>query len=54
MALDFDARLKRLEEPPGAKEQLIHSILVSKATDYIIDKAILSEEEPVRILEEHR
>lgn len=52
MALDFDARLKRLEATPGAKEQLVHSIRVSKATDYIIDKAILSEEEPVRVLQE--
>jgi len=54
MALDFDARRKRLEETPGAKEQLIHSIRVSKATDYIIDKAILSEEAPVRVLDEQR
>ncbi|WP_303720161.1 trigger factor [Malonomonas rubra] len=54
MALNFDARLKRLEKTPGAKEQLIHSIRLTKATDYIIDKATLSEEEPVRVLEERR
>ena len=54
MALNFDARRKRLEETPGAKEQLIHSIRLTKATDYIIDKATLSEGEPVRVLEERR
>lgn len=54
MTLDFDARRKRLEETPGAKEQLVHSIRVSKATDYIIDKAILNKEEPVRIMDEQR
>ncbi|WP_321365378.1 trigger factor [uncultured Desulfuromusa sp.] len=54
MALDFDARLKRLEETPGAKEQLVHTIRLEKATDYIIDKAVLNAEEPVRVLEERR
>lgn len=54
MALDFESRLKRLEETPGAKEQLVHTIRLGKATDYIIDKAILSKEEPVRILDEQR
>ena len=54
MALDFDTRLTRLEETPGAKEQLVHTIRLAKATDYIIDKAVLSEEEPVRVLEEQR
>lgn len=52
MALDFETRLKRMEETPGAKEQLIHSIRLKKATDYIVDKAILTEGEPVRILDE--
>lgn len=54
IALDFDARRKQLDETPGAKEQLVHSIRVAKAADYIIDKAILTQEEPVRILEEQR
>jgi len=52
MALNFDARRKRLEETPGAKEQLVHSLRLGKATDYIIGKAILSEDEPVRVLDE--
>lgn len=49
MALDFEARRKRLDETPGAKEQLIHSIRLGKATDYIIDKAILNKKDPIRI-----
>jgi FKBP-type peptidyl-prolyl cis-trans isomerase (trigger factor) len=52
MALDFESRRKRLDETPGAKEQLVHSIRLKKATDYIVDKAILSEREPVCILDE--
>ena len=54
MALDFDARRKRLEETPGAKEQLVHLIRLGKAADFIVDKAILSEEQPVRVLAEQR
>lgn len=52
VALDFESRRKRLEETPGAKEQLVHSIRLRKAIDYIIDKAILIKKEPVRVLNE--
>lgn len=51
MALDFESRRKRLDETPGAKEQLIHSIRLRKATDHIVEKATLSTMEPVRILD---
>ena len=51
MALDFESRRRRLEETPGAKEQLVHSIRIRKAVDYIMGKAIIKEEKPVRILD---
>lgn len=50
MGLSYEQRRKRIEETPGALEQLEHAIRLEKATDYIVSKAIVSEGEPQRVL----
>ncbi len=48
----YEDRRKRLDETPGALEQLEHAIRLEKAMDYVLAKAELSEGEPVRILDQ--
>jgi len=52
VGVSYEARRKRVDETPGAMEQLQHAIRLEKATDYILSKAVLTEEEPVRILDQ--
>lgn len=48
---DYETRRKRLEEMPGALDQLIHSVRLEKATDYLVSKAILQQKQPAKILD---
>lgn len=52
IATDYETRRKRIDEIPGALDQLIHSIRLEKVADYIIAKAILHERKPINIMEE--
>ncbi|UWG97098.1 hypothetical protein LPY66_19870 [Dehalobacter sp. DCM] len=51
LALDYETRRKRIEETPGALDQIKHLIRLDKATDYIISKAILHEDQPIRVID---
>ncbi len=50
LSFDYEAQLKKIENIPGGLERLRQSILMEKATDYIISKAVLHENEPQNIL----
>lgn len=50
LSFDYEAQLKKIENIPGGLERLRQSILMEKATDYIISKAVLHENEPQIIL----
>jgi len=48
---DYEARRKRVEQTPGALDQIKHAIRVDKALDYVISKAVLQEKEPQSIMD---
>ncbi len=48
----YEDRRKRIDETPGALEQLQHAIRLEKSMDYILSKAELIAGEPVRILDQ--
>lgn len=48
---DYEQRLKRIDETPGALDQIKNSIKAEKVTDYIVSKAILHENKPMTIIE---
>ena len=52
VGMSYEDRRKRVDETPGALEQLQHAIGLEKAMDYVLSKAELSELEPVRILDQ--
>ena len=52
MGLSYEDRRKKLADMPGALEQLQQAIRLDKAADYIINKAVLQESAPVRILDQ--
>lgn len=49
--LDYEARRKRINETPGALDQLKHLIRLEKATDYVVGKAIFSENKPCNVMD---
>jgi trigger factor len=49
---DYETRRKRIEEMPGALEQIKHAIRLEKTTDYIVTKAILHERNTINIMDE--
>ena len=52
MGLNYEDRRKKLADMPGALDQLQQAIRLEKAADYIINKAVLQESAPVRILDQ--
>lgn len=52
LTADYEKRRKQLEEMPGALEQMKHAIRLEKAAAYVVSKAILHENQPVRIMDE--
>ncbi|HHV65588.1 MAG TPA: hypothetical protein GXX46_11065 [Peptococcaceae bacterium] len=50
LSFDYETQRKKLESMPGALDRLRQSILMEKATDYIISKAVLHENEPQNVL----
>ena len=52
VGMSYADRRKRIEETPGALEQLTHAIRLEKAVDFIVRKAVLTETEPMRILDQ--
>lgn len=49
---DYEKYRKRIEEMPGALDQIIHSIRLEKVNDYIVAKAILHQNKPTNIMDE--
>jgi len=47
----YETRRKRLEQSPGALEQIKHSIRLNKALDYLVSQAVLQEKEPQSIMD---
>lgn len=52
LTADYETRRRRIEEIPGALDQIKHSIRLEKAADYIVAKAILHESKPANIMDE--
>ncbi len=50
--IDYETRRKRIDEIPGALDQIVHAIRVEKASNYIVAKAVLHESEPMNIMTE--
>ncbi|NLP44682.1 MAG: hypothetical protein GX351_08650 [Peptococcaceae bacterium] len=48
---DYETRRKRLEQNPGALEQIKHAIRLNKALDYLVSKAVLQENEPRSVMD---
>jgi len=52
LGMDYETRRKNIEAMPGALDQIKHSIRLEKAMDYVVSKAVLSENKPVSITDE--
>ena len=52
VGMTYEDRRKRVDETPGALEQLQHAIGLEKALDYVMSKAQLAKGKPVRILDQ--
>lgn len=51
MSLSYEDRRKKLESMPGALEQMQHAIRLNKAADHVVSKAVLQQNEPLRLLD---
>lgn len=49
---DYEISRKRIEEIPGALDQIKHSIRMEKALDYVVANAKLHENKPTKIMDE--
>ncbi len=52
VGVGYDTRRRRVEETPGAMEQLQHAIRLEKAADHVLTTAELAEKDPVSILDQ--
>lgn len=52
VGLGYEQKRQQLENTPGAMEQLEHGIRIEKASNYIVSKAVLTETEPLRVLDQ--
>ena len=51
-AADYETRRKRIDEMPGALEQIKHAIRIEKVADYIVTKTIFHEDKATTVLDE--
>ena len=51
-ATDYESQRKELEKNHGAMDQLKHAILLEKAANYVVSKAVLRKDEPSRVMDQ--